>query len=234
MSFIYTGPSWAASSYPVGTTATNLAKEWGLPCNNYSKPGSSVLGCLKSIKTNSSLPIVWVYNEPLGCLTEATGLTKAQFIQRSDWRDVWEDCNQFCLKAIDDLNKPVLLIGAHSDIVNCNYSNITVGHASWQKFLAQQAGMTVDNDSVYVTMEDGGNFNIQHCWGGEVIHRFMHENPDISPSVEITNAVWDIFFFWKELEKANLFHDVHPNFQGNKLFAEFLKPTVEKFLEDNK
>ena len=82
-------------------------------------------------------------------------------------------------------------------------------------------------------MDDGGDFFVSTCWGAEVLHKFMHENPHITPSVEVTNAVWDIFFFWKELEKANLFFDVHPNYQGNTLFAEFLKPTVIKFLQDN-
>jgi len=233
MSFIYTGPSWAASSYPLGPAATNLAKEWGIPCIDYSMPASSVLDCIKSFRIKSSTPIVWVYNEPLNCLSEATGLTKAQLIQRSDWRNVWEDCNQFCLKAINDLNRPVLLIGSHSDIVNCDYSNITIGHTSWQKFLAQQAGMPLTNQSIYVKMDDGGDFTVQNCWGAEVIHRFMHEHPDVTPSTEITNAVWDIFFFWKELEKANLFYEVHPNKQGNELFAEFLKPIVVKFLQEN-
>ena len=234
MKFVYTGPSWAASSYPLGVGATSLAKEWGIPYANYSQPGSNVMGCIQSLKKAPALPIVWIYNEPLGCLTEATGLSKEQLVQQSDWQDVWEECNQFCLSAISNLNRPVLLIGGHSDIVNCNYSNITVAHPSWQKFLAQQAGMSVTNDEVYVKMDDGGNFTVKHCWGGEVMHRFMHENPDIAPSIEITNATWDIFFFWKELEKANLFYDVHPNLKGNKLFAEYLKPMVDKFLEENK
>lgn len=233
MRFVYTGPSWAASSYPINANSTSLAEEWGLEYINSSRPGSSVLNCIDAVKTNASLPIVWIYHEPIVCLTEATGLTKEQLIQRSDWKDVWDDCNQYCLNKIASLNRPVLLIGGHSDIVNCNHSNITVGAESWQKFLADAAGMPIENQAVHVKMDDGGDFKIQHCWGAEVIHRFMHEHPDITPSTEITNAVWDTFFFWKELEKANLFHDVHPSRKGNKMFAEFLKPTVIKFLQEN-
>jgi hypothetical protein len=239
--FVYTGPSWAARSYdPPGTlefkNPTNLAKEWQIPFFDVSKPGTTILNRIYAVKEldNTTLPIVWVYNEPIGCLTEATGLSKEQFMQRSDWRDVWEDCNQFCLKTINDLNRPVLLIGAHSDIVNCDYKNITVAHPSWQKFLAHQAGMSIKYNTVNVKMDDGGDFFVSDCWGAEVLHKFMHEDPHITPSVEITNAVWDIFFFWKELEKANLFFDVHPNYQGNKLFAEHLTPTVIKFLQENK
>lgn len=232
MTFAYSGPSWAASSYPVENNATNLARLWDLPNVNYSRPASTVLDCLKMIISGPRIPVVWIYHEPFGCLTEATGLSKQQLIQRSDWRDVWEECNQFCLKQIADLNRPILLIGGHSDIVNCNHSNIVVGNASWQKFLANQAGMSIENNAVRVKMDDGSDFTVDHCWGAEIIHRFMHENPEINPSVEITNSVWDIFFFWQELEKAGLFYQVHPNRQGNELFAEFLKPIVNNFLQE--
>jgi len=234
MKFAYTGPSWAASSYPLNANSTNLAKEWGIPFVDCSFPASNVLKCVEQVNLSPSLPIVWIYNEPLLCLTEATGLTYAQLLKRSDWKEIHEECNQYCLEKIAGLNRPVLLFGGHCDIVNCNHSNVIVGHPSWQKFLAQKAQMNIDNGKVFVKMDDGGNFSVEHCWGGEVLHRFMHENPNIEPSVEITNAVWDVFFFWKELEKSNLFFDVHPNFQGNTLFAQETKTTVENFLEEIK
>lgn len=233
MKFVYTGPSWAVSSFPVENKSTNLAKEWGIPYLNYSMHASNVLSQLPIVDKTKSLPIIWCYHEPIGCLTAATGLSNAQLIQRSDWKDVWEDCNQFCLKAINDLNRPVLLIGAHSDIVNCDYKNITVAHPSWQKFLAHQAGMSIKGNTVNVKINDGEDFFVNTCWGAEILHRAIHEHPHLTPSIEVTNAVWDILFFWKELEKADLFSDVHPSYQGNKLFAEFLKPIVIKFLQDN-
>lgn len=235
MSFVYAGPSWAVSSYPQGLHETNLAKQWQIPYIDCSARGTNVLYGIEKIATSASqsLPVVWIYNEPLGCLKQATGLEYTDLLEHSDWRKVWNQCNHFCLEKISNLNRPVLLIGAHSDIVDCDYPNITVGHHSWQKFLAQTAGMLIDN-SVYVKMDDGGNFSLDFCWGGEIMHRRMHENPNIAPSVEITNAIWDIFFFWKALEKANLFYNVHPNVQGNILFANHLKPIVKKFLEDTK
>jgi len=235
MNFTYTGPSWAASSYPVtDSNVTNLSRLWDIQCKDQSRPGSSVLSCVKMIKKEkSSAPIVWIYNEPLGDLIEITGMEQKEFLARLDWKDIQKECNQYCLNAISSLNRPVLLIGGHCDIVDCNYANITVGHRSWQRFLAEQAGMITRKGKINVTMDDGGSFSFSHCWGAELAHKFMHENPDITLDSELVNNIWDIFFFWKALEKEDLFYEVHPNRRGNVLFAEHLKPTVIKFLEDN-
>ena len=238
--FIYTGPSWAARSYdqpgtPESKNPTNLAKEWQIQFFDLSVPGSTVLSRIHAIDKldNKTLPIVWVYNEPIGDLNKITGLTVKELIQQADWQDIWKECNQYCLKAINDLNRPILLIGGHSDIVDCNdYNNITVGYHSWQKWLAVKAGLKVDKNIVHVKMNDGGNFSFNHCWGAEVVHKFMHEHPKIIPSSNIVNAMWDIFFFWKELEKSNLFYEVHPNRYANVEFAKFLLPTIKKFLQD--
>ena len=62
----------------------------------------------------------------------------------------------------------------------------------------------------------------------------LHENPAIAPDKQLLDSIWDIFFFWKELEKANLFYEVHPNRRATVEFAKFLLPTVTKFLQDNK
>ena len=236
--FIYTGPSWAHSSYDPPDTVeyanpTNLVKEWQIPCLNLSLPGASVSNRIEAIaKSNVKLPIIWIYNEPLGNLKDAIGMDFNTFIQRSDWLDIWKECNRWCLKEINDIGLPVLLIGAHSDVVDCDFSNITIGHNSWQRYIAKLAGLKVDNNTVYVKMDDGGDYTLNQCWGAEVVHRFIHEHDNIKPSQEITNAVWDIFFFWKELEKSNLFFEVHPNKRSNQQFAEFLLPTVNKFLQE--
>jgi hypothetical protein len=233
--YIYTGPSWAASSYPVENKSTNLAREWNIPFNNQSLAGTSILNRVAAVKNlNFTVPIIWIYGEPFGDLENITNMSKSELIQRHDWKDIWHECNQYCLSSIANIGSPVLLIGAHSDIVNCDYNNITVGHASWQKWLAQQIGLVVDDNTVQVKMDDGGDFSFDHCWGAEVIHRYMHEHPGINPDPSLTNSVWDIFFFWKELEKANLFCEVHPNLPGNQLFARFLHPTVTNFLQENR
>lgn len=232
--YTYTGPSWAASSYPIeDARATNLAKLWNIAHIDHSAPGSSAMGNLHKLRETKG-PIVWIYNEPLGVLKHATNMDHKEFLIRNDWKEIWEECNQFCLNSIARLGRPVLLFGAHSDIVDCNHENIVVGHKSWQRFLAEKAGMITRKGKINVKMDDGGSFSFRHCWGAEIVHRTMHENPDIKPNESLTHDVWDIFFFWKQLEKQDLFNDVHPNLRGNKLFAEYTKPIVEKFLEDVK
>ena len=236
--FIYTGPSWAHSSFDPPNTVdhshpTNLAREWQIPCVNLSQPSTSVLNRVEAVaKSDIKLPIVWIYNEPLNNLKDVTGMDFVEFIQRSDWLDIWKECNRWCLNKINNINLPVLLIGGHSDIVDCNFSNITIGYDSWQKYIAKLAGFKVDNNKVYVTMDNGADYAFDQCWGAEVVHKMIYKHNNIKPSQEITNAVWDIFFFWKALEKADLFFEVHPNKRSNQHFAKFLLPTVNKFLQE--
>ena len=235
MKYIYTGPSWAAQSYDDVNgpffKSTNLSREWGIECLDLSKPGSSVLDRAEAIKESGvSLPIVWVYNEPLLDITTATGLTLNEFVVNDNWKNIREECNQYCLGQIDALGLPVLLIGGHSDVLNCDHSNITVVCPSWQTWLAEQSGMAVNGNNITVDPEDGGNYNIDHCWGAEVVHKFLHENQQINPNAKLLDSLWDIYYFWAELQKRNWFWEVHPNMRGNVEFAKFLKPAVNNFL----
>lgn len=235
MQYVYTGPSWAKTSFPMTTMNTNLAKEWKISFHDLSCVATSVLNRVNAIKHSQyKLPIIWIYNEPLADLQHITGMTMTEFVARPDWQDVKNECNHYCLSAIAELDLPVLLIGGHSDIVDCNHKNITVGCHSWQKWLAVQANMTVNNDIVFVDMEDGGNFTIDHAWGAEVAHRFIYEHPEVTPTPSLVNNMWNIFYFWQKLEQVNLFYEVHPNLHANQIFAEFLLPSVQKFLKENK
>jgi hypothetical protein len=232
--YTYTGPSWAASSYPIeDKNATNLAKLWNIPHIDQSAPGTNVLQNLENLKETTG-PVVWLYNEPISLIKHVCKLNLSDLLIRDDWQDIWKECNQFCLKSIAKLGRPVLLIGSSSDIVDCDYENIVVGHKSWQRFLAEQAGMITRKGKINVKMDDGGSFSFRHCWGAELVHKTMHENPNIEPNKSLIDSVWDIFFFWKQLEKYDLFNDVHPNLRANELFAKHTKPIIEKFLEDVK
>lgn len=235
--YLYGGSSWAHRSFDPGRALkTNLAKEWAIPHYDCTKNAISVLESLKLVTDdpNNTLPVVFLYHDPINDLESITGMPFKEFITRKDWKSIWNQCNQYCLDKIDSLDRPVLLIGAVAGVDNDAYKNITVGHYNWQLWLAEQAGMKVVDRSVYVTPADGGNYWLNYFWGAGDAQRFLHENSTVNPDNTALDAIWDVFFFWKELEKADLFFEVHPNYSGNKLFAEFLKPTVLKFLDDHK
>lgn len=234
--YIYAGPSWAVSSFPSEMhDSTNLAKEWNLPYVNTAYFGSSVTGqilLIKKILSKHELPIIWVYNEPLADL-HLLDSSVDHFVVSDFWQQTAKDCNIECLKLINSLNVPVLLIGGHRDIIDCDFPNIVVGCTSWQKFLAQKSGMYTDKNIIQVSPVDGANYTLTHCWGAEIIHKFLHQHADISPHPDLLDSIWDIYYFWDELQRRNWFFEVHPNKRGNTEFAKFLKPTVDKFLEEN-
>lgn len=231
--YIYAGPSWAASSFPQGLDATNLSKEWQIPCISVAECGSTVLGQLErvgKILDQKKMPVIWVYNEPISDINQMLGIDLEEFVQQEDWKTLRDRCNQICLNRIDELGVPVLMIGAHSDITGNVGPNITIGCDSWQKWLAKRAGMLVNDNIIKVDPADGGNFDLSHCWGAEIIHRFLHENTTITPARSLVDAIWDVYYFWQELQARDWFYEVHPNKRGNIEFAEFLKPTVDNFL----
>lgn len=234
MRYVYTGPSWAKSSFPLDDDSTNLAKLWKIPHIDCSQFGSSVLNRLRAIKHYSNLPVIWVYNEPLSDMQEITGMSPADLLVNQQWKKHREDCNQYCLEQISKLNRPILLIGGHSDVENCNFANIRVAHPSWQKFIAKQAGLNVNDGTITGTFDSGTEFKVNQCWGAEIMHRHMFERPSTNPVHSLVESIWDTFFFWKEIDRLGWFHDVHPNRQATESFAEYLLPTVIDFLEDTK
>lgn len=230
--FLYTGPSWAANSFPVDKSTTNLAQQWGFDHIDISALGEGNHGCFGRVKRHADdVPVVWLYCEPLLSLGPATGMSMAEFVVSDNWQVIRETCNQYCLNLINSLPNPVFLIGAHSDIVNFNNhkSTLQLGEASWQKWIARQSGLIVD-DSIHVTPKDGGNYNLDLCWGAEIVHKFLHENPNIDPVPSLLDAVWDVYYFWQHLEQQGWFFEVHPNRLGNVEFAKVLQPKIEKFL----
>ena len=212
--FIYAGPSWANSSFPDDEYSTNLAKEWKIPCIDASGHGDSCLDTLAkvlSILKDKKLPVIWIYNEPISDSEALIGCDHFSFIGSNDWKQLHADCNAQVLRRINDLGVPVLLIGGHCDIYDCDYPNLTVGHPSWQKWLAAQAGMTVENNIIDFTPTNGGNYKLDFCWGPEVFHRIINDNQQLKPSAELLDSIWDIYYFWQELERRDWFFEVHPN-----------------------
>ena len=249
--FIYIGPSWAAQNYEspesgIPEGCTNLAKEWGIPCVNRSRPGKRVLACIQDIKNLSNdLPVVWIYGEPSFDLEYICNVTQEEFVIRDDWKMLRQQCNQVCLDEIANLNRPILLIGAHSDITDCAYDNITVGHPSYQKFLAKQAGLLADDNTVkfknthyasyiskLVNLTD--TVTINECWGVDIVHKTVyHGNNHALYNKDLVNCTADILNFWQLLENQGLFYQTHPTKKGVEMFAKETKDVVLKFLEKN-
>jgi hypothetical protein len=134
-------------------------------------------------------------------------------IQSNNWIDIRSSTNNKILKEIANLNHPIALIGAHSDVVNCEHSNIDIIHPSWQKFLA----------STCETKLDMG-------WGAECAHKIIINNPSIKPSYAIVDAISDTFNSWHKLEMNHLFQICHPNILGNQMFAKEIKDPLFNWL----
>lgn len=216
---LYVGPSWAFRSYDTveGSESdyTNLLKELELSAVNLSKPGLSNMECLDLVNQYEGHydAILWVYCEVIAdCLDEL----KQNLIESENFWELRNKINQNNLNMIDQLNRPVGLIGAHSDITDCNHKNITVIHPSWQKFLANHVGVKLD-----------------HGWGAEIAHRYaMYEFKQSKPSKPLVNLISDTFKSWTELELSGVWSGVHPNRKGNELFAKEIKSSVQSFINN--
>lgn len=216
---LYVGPSWAARSYETieGSEPeyTNLARELKLDVINLSELGLSNNVCLDKVNKNleNCAGIIWIYCEPV---TDTLHTLKKYLIESENFWDIRSKMNHNMLTQINKLGVPVALIGGHSDIVDCDFSNIEVIHKSWQKFLA---------DSV--------NVQLDHGWGAEVAHRFAtREFLDIKPSKSCVNYISDTLNSWTKMELNGVFCGCHPNRYGNKIFAQEIKNSINSFINN--
>jgi hypothetical protein len=236
--FVYAGPSWAKRSFDdpdKNIEISNLAKEWELPYFNCAEEGSNNLQQVQYVKnTLTDLPIIWVMCEPLVELTisddtlsrsnlyrvhRKKALIK-KYLNTPDHLSVRQIINFEQLSAMNALNRPIGLIGGHSDIQDSDitfFKNITIIDHSWQNFLAKLAGI---------------DYN-QYNFGFEISHRILHGNHDIAPSDKLVNDIYQGLEFWKLLEKKNLFYEVHPNRVATEEYAKYLKDKVIEFIEKN-
>jgi hypothetical protein len=216
---LYVGPSWAFRSYDTveGSESdyTNLLKELELSAVNLSKPGLSNMECLDLVNQYEGHydAILWVYCE---VITDCLHTLKQNLIESENFWELRNEMNQKTLNMINQLNCPVGLIGAHSDITDCNHKNITVIHPSWQKFLANQ----VDVD-------------LKHGWGAEVAHRYaMFEFKKSKPSKAMIDFTSGTLQAWTQMELSGVWRGVHPNKNGNELFAKEIKNNVQSFINN--
>jgi len=213
---LYVGPSWAHRSYDtsmgVESAYTNLYRELKLDVVDLSKPGTSNWYFLNKFDQNSTdhykedySGIIWVYPEPMLDIIDIKSS-----IESEDFWEIRSEHNRQQLQEINNIGVPVAIIGAHSDIVDCDYSNITVIHPSWQKFLAEYSNTT-----------------LEHGWGCEVAHRhILEESLDIKPSQNVVDHVSDTWAVWCKLDLNRVFCWCHPNRLGTELFANEIKSNL--------
>ena len=232
--YTYTGPTWALKSFDRPEVeqlhgSTNFAKHWQWPFRSRVYPSAPPLSIVKYLceSERQTLPIVWVYSDPWGNIPDITGIALKDYVQRQDWFDIWRDCNRHILKSIAEIGPPVLIIGSHCDIIDCDFDNIIVASHSMQKFMAHLAGITVVDDTVIMPHD---NIKINHCFAMEIYFRFFHETSDIVPCNDLHDRVVDLWVFWKKLEQAGLMYDVHPTRTSYENFAQSLLPMVTTFL----
>ena len=228
----YVGPSWAVRSFDNSSGyetdlngGTNLIKEMGLlnepglEITSLARLAATNIGCLNSILYENQDTkfdgIIWVYCGIISDLIHFLPISKKELFKSENFWQIREELNQRILSKINDLNIPVALIGAHSDVVNCDYPNITVIHPSWQKFL--------------------GN-DLRCGWEAEVAHREIIEinvtETNFKPSKSVVNLIVDTLGDWHNLEMLGVFNNVHPNRKGNELFAKEIKPSVYSFINN--
>jgi hypothetical protein len=221
----YIGPSWAARSFdtPDGSESNyiNLLSEWHITATNLSQLGTSNLTNIKRIRSQNQKydGIIWVYSEPISDYNEFTGGSSCgpgpELFESEDFWTLRAACDQYILSKIAQLDCPVALIGAHSDIKNCHYNNIDVIHPSWQKFLANTSDIPLENG-----------------WGAEVAHMYLmkKENKQVKPSKSMVDLISDTLRDWHKLELNGLFTWCHPNRRGTELFAAETKPAITKWI----
>jgi len=218
----YIGPSWALRSFdtPEGSEEkfTNLTLELKLDVTNLADFGTSNISCLNKLLYENQHrkfdAVIWVYCNILHDIPQLLPITKRQFIESENFWSIREEANQQILAKINNLYCPVALIGASSDIVNCDYPNITVIHPSWQKFLADQVGV-----------------KLEHGWEAEVAHRWiLQDERGANPSRELVFKTSETLRAWNKMDMLGVFNFCHPNRKGNELFAKEIKSSVYSFI----
>jgi hypothetical protein len=246
MHTLYLGPSWAVQSFETlhgdDPIKTSLAQELGLKnFTSLAACGDSNMAQIDAAREfMASHPelapfrAIFITSNSLqdsDCLVDIPRVDFAkQFITHDDVLHLIRDLELKFYCALEDLNIPVALIGAHTDVIENNWSsNITVIHPSWQNFLAEQCSL----NSFF-----GWPAEIAHLWlslqvvprHGPVMSFDCDQLPSKSAVFEINHAM----SVWKKLERSRLWCGAHPNIRGNQLFAQAIGDLVNQWLEKTK
>jgi hypothetical protein len=244
MHTLYLGPSWAVQSFESvhgldDPVKTNLAQE--LELTNYTSLALYACSNLDQLQSaqefmqqNSELApfrIVFVTANSLQDAHKISGVSQVDFarafLTSADPMRTVKILEQQFYRQLNALGVPVALIGAHTDVEDESFGNITVIHPSWQNFLGQRCGLN--------------NF---YGWAADVGHRWLqgivipeygppeHFKLGTKPSKVIVDEVHKMLsVYWCKFEKNKLWSGVHPNIRGNQLFAQEIKQSVNNWLD---
>ena len=223
---LYVGPSWAYQSFdPVESNIpiTNLNLELEINAINLSGNGLSNLECIDQVQKfkDNYDAIFWVYCEPIKDIEKLGISSIPDLVQNENFWSLRSEANCQILKKISNLSVPIAIVGAHSDIVDCSYPNITVIHDSWQKYLESLINSDWPEDE-----------KLNEGWGAEIVHSWIHNMNITRPSMTVLDRVSATFFSWTLLERAGLWHVVHPSKKGNELFSSKIKASTHSWLNN--
>lgn len=230
---LYVGPSWAKRNYEPNDPPnlrlekypeyTNIKKECNLDVIDLAQYGASNFDMLKNVREFTKYDgIIWIYCEPIIDIEKLGITTKTKFLTSENFWALRNSTNNILLDEINNLKKPVALIGSHSDIYKkqiSEFTNLTVIYESWQKFLVN-----------HIEYDYLDRWKDKEGWGAEVAHLWLHETK-ARPSKQLVYKIDDTFFIWSLLEKHNLFYQTHPTKQGIVLFSKVIKPILDNWLK---
>lgn len=231
MKILFAGDSWAAKGYTesnynnipddIQPTDVRLADYWPVDyelCLGVGRGNMYILDRIIELRLDSTTPIVWVYTEPGRDYGRMTNRPELEWLERDDFFDIRAHLNRSILTEIKkQLPNPIALIGGLSDIDIDIAQNLgfTVLHPSWQGWIAEQV-----NSKWF----DRG-------WGASDVGWRLHKD-NITPSRAVTFAWDELIKEWCWWEEQGYFCHEHPTPKANKEFAEFLKPRLIKWLNN--
>lgn len=233
MKYIFAGDSWALKgftndNYNKGNSQPlpddqRLADHWPWEYRHCLTPGQGNLACLDrlvSMRVSADVPVIWVYTEPGRDYGRIQNAPPHEWIEREDIFSIRTALNYAIMTEIRTaVDNPIAFIGGLSDVdpVLAQTFGFDILCASWQQWIA--------------TCLDSKWF--EHGWGASDVGWRMHSN-GITPSKAATFA-WDKQIKeWCWWEEQDYFCHEHPTPRANKEFAEFLQPTVEKWLNEQR
>ena len=243
MHTLYLGPSWAVQSFetPAGTTdmvKTNLAQELGLTnytslaqyaCSNFDQLDEAKSFMAQNLNL-APFRIIFITANSLQDGYKIHAMSQEhwakKFLTHDDPIELIRSLEEIFYQQLNDIGVPVALIGGHTDVTCNSHDNITVIHPSWQNFLGSLC-----------------NLNNFYGWAADVGHRWLQGKyiPPVGPPADfeleqdpshaVVFAIHEILKNWKIMEKNKMFCSVHPNIQGNQLFAKKIQQKINDWID---